>query len=91
MNHNGKLIASAVAAVFALSSGCSTLQSDAALVDGDTLVRCAGINECAGTSECASASDENSCQGQNECAGQGWVTVSADDCVDEGGENLGEA
>ena len=52
-------------------------------------VRCEGINECKGKGECAAA--DYGCAGNNECKGKGWIVVSAKECTDKHGKNLGPA
>lgn len=79
------LVASAVAALFAVACSSSDDSSDST---GKTAqaVKCSGINSCKGTSECQSSDGTNSCQGQNDCKGHGWVTVpSASECTGKGG------
>jgi hypothetical protein len=47
-------------------------------------IKCVGGNSCKGQSACATAS--NSCKGQNSCKGKGWITTTATDCSQKGGQ-----
>ncbi len=71
-------IASAAAAMFAVSAPLSVAHAD------DMSVHCAGINSCKGTSDCKTA--KNECKGMNSCKGMGWNRkASATECVAAGG------
>ena len=74
-------IASAAAAMFALSAPLTVVHAD------DMSVHCAGVNSCKGTSDCKSA--KNDCKGQNSCKGMGWkLKSSAEECTSAGGTVL---
>ncbi|RFO98205.1 hypothetical protein DIC66_05690 [Rhodoferax lacus] len=81
MSHNFKTtlaIASAAAALFAMSAPITVAHAD------DMSVHCAGINSCKGTSDCKTA--KNECKGQNSCKGMGWNSKSsAKECTSAGG------
>jgi hypothetical protein len=82
MSHTFKstlAIASAAAALFAISAPITTVQAADAMS-----VHCAGINSCKGTSDCKTAKSE--CKGQNSCKGMGWNSKpSAKECTAAGG------
>ena len=84
MSHNFKstlAIASAAAALFAMSAPITVAHAD------DMSVHCAGINSCKGTSDCKTA--KNECKGQNSCKGMGWNSKSsAQECTAAGGTVL---
>jgi uncharacterized membrane protein len=68
-------VASAAAALFAMTAGVSTVQAAA-----DMSVKCSGVNSCKGTSDCKTA--KNECKGMNSCKGQGWnMKESAKECT----------
>ncbi|WP_198414841.1 BufA2 family periplasmic bufferin-type metallophore [Piscinibacter terrae] len=79
---SGVALASAAAALFAVTASVST-QVQAA---DEATVKCAGVNTCKGTSECATA--KSGCKGQNGCKGQGWVSKTATECKAAGGTVL---
>lgn len=71
-------IASAAAALFAVSAPITAAHAD------DMSVHCAGINSCKGKSDCKTA--KNDCKGMNSCKGMGWnMKASAKECVAAGG------
>jgi len=71
-------IASAAAALFAVSAPITVAHAD------DMSVHCAGINSCKGTSDCKTA--KNECKGLNSCKGMGWnAKGSAKECNAAGG------
>jgi hypothetical protein len=71
-------IASAAAALFAVSAPITVAHAD------DMSVHCAGINSCKGTSDCKTA--KNECKGMNNCKGMGWnAKSSAKECMAAGG------
>lgn len=71
-------IASAAAALFAVSAPITVAHAD------DMSVHCAGINSCKGTSDCKTAMNE--CKGLNSCKGMGWnAKASAKECNAAGG------
>ncbi len=71
-------IASAAAALFAVSAPITVAHAD------DMSVHCAGINSCKGTSDCKTA--KNECKGLNSCKGMGWnAKASAKECNAAGG------
>jgi hypothetical protein len=71
-------IASAAAALFAVSAPITVAHAD------DMSVHCAGINSCKGTSDCKTA--KNECKGMNSCKGMGWnAKPSAKECMAAGG------
>lgn len=71
-------IASAAAALFAMSAPITVAQA------ADMSVHCAGINSCKGTSDCKTA--KNECKGMNSCKGMGWnAKASAKECTTAGG------
>ena len=71
-------IASAAAALFAISAPLTVAHAD------DMSVHCAGINSCKGTSDCQTA--KNDCKGMNSCKGMGWnAKPSAKECMAAGG------
>ena len=84
MSHSFKstlAIASAAAAMFAMSAPLTLAHAD------DMSVRCAGVNSCKGTSDCKTA--KNDCKGQNSCKGMGWnLKSSAQECTSAGGTVL---
>ena len=84
MSHNFKstlAIASAAAALFAMSAPITVAHAD------DMSVHCAGINSCKGTSDCKTA--KNECKGLNSCKGMGWNSKSsAQECTSAGGTVL---
>jgi len=78
----GAVIASAVAALFAM--GAAHAEGKGEAKEGGKGVRCAGVNECKGKGSCHGA--DNTCAGQNSCKGKGWVmTKSEKECKDKGG------
>lgn len=86
---NGMALATAVLGLFG-TTGCASDGDDSQKKDQE-LVHCFGINECAGKSECASADGANSCEGMNDCMGHGWISVTAEECEEEGGMILEES
>jgi uncharacterized membrane protein len=46
-------------------------------------VKCHGVNSCKGSGGCAGAG--HGCAGKNACKGQGFVEMSKDDCMKQGG------
>lgn len=71
-------IASAAAALFAVSAPITVAHAD------DMSVHCAGINSCKGTSDCKTAMNE--CKGLNSCKGMGWnAKASTKECNAAGG------
>ena len=54
--------------------------------EGESKVKCAGINACKGTGSCGAADGSHACAGKNECKGKGWILVdSAEECEEKGG------
>lgn len=91
MKIDGLGIATALALALTTSLAACGAEETPENTDGDVLVKCEGINECKGQSECASADGSSSCEGLNACAGQGWITVTRDECAEQGGTELEEA
>lgn len=75
---SGIAIATAAAALFAMTAAPTVAVAKSAEV------KCVGANSCKGTSECKTA--KNECKGQNSCKGQGWTKAkSARACKKAGG------
>ena len=73
--HQGAVIASAVAALFAAGlAGPPTNPAQAA-----DEARCYGINACKGKGACGGKG--SSCAGTNTCKGQGWLNVEKGYCT----------
>lgn len=54
--------------------------------EGESKVKCAGINSCAGKGQCGAADGSHDCAGKNSCSGKGWVYEdSAEACTEKGG------
>ncbi|MBW2733110.1 MAG: hypothetical protein JRH20_12020 [Deltaproteobacteria bacterium] len=81
----GTLIAVAAAGMF---TACGGDENEPTEIQSQT-VMCGGVNDCAGKGACGGATHD--CAGLNDCAGKGWVEVSAKECTNQGGENLGVA
>ena len=77
MSTKGKVIAAAVAGLFA-----HAVPILASAKEGGK-VHCAGVNECGGKGSCKSASNE--CKGKNDCKGKGWLSMNEKDCKAKGG------
>lgn len=46
--------------------------------------KCFGVNACKGQSGCKTA--QSDCKGHNACKGKGWVSMTAAECAEQGGE-----
>ncbi|MBA2409990.1 MAG: hypothetical protein H0V62_09560 [Gammaproteobacteria bacterium] len=45
---------------------------------------CMGVNACKGQSDCKTA--HNACEGKNACKGKGFMTMTEEECAEEGGD-----
>ena len=91
-NVKGKMIASAVASMFALSAYAGAPAKAAPAKDTKAAaadVKCTGTNECKGKGACAGAG--NACAGKNECKGKGIEKRTEADCKAKGGTVVAEA
>ncbi len=78
----GFVVAAAVIGMFAAGQQ----YAGTAKKDGDTSVKCAGVNACKGQGQCAAADGSHACAGKNECKGKGWVKVKSEkECTEKGG------
>lgn len=85
----GKLIASAVAGMFATAIPLLAHAGDDAAKKEAPKVKCEGANSCKGHGSCKSAN--NACAGKNGCAGKGVVMVTSEkECKDKGGKVVAE-
>ena len=81
MKKNGIIVASALAAMFAM--GTAAAGDDKKAADG---VMCTGINECKGKGACGGAGMANECKGKNGCKGKGVTAVKTEkECTDKKG------
>ena len=76
----GIVIASAAAG---LILGGAVLARADQKTSGD-MVHCSGVNACKGQGACAGGG--HGCAGKNACKGQGWVDLSKDQCLKQGGK-----
>lgn len=75
----------ATAALGLMAAGAMTAGADQN-GQGDSKVKCSGINKCAGKGNCAASDGSHACAGKNSCHGKGWVyTDSAESCTEQGG------
>jgi len=89
---NSKLLAAAVASMFAGAAYAGDPPKDAKKADAkDTAaqIKCTGVNECKGKGACGGAN--HGCAGNNECKGKGWITLAEKDCKAKGGTVLADA
>jgi len=77
---SGLAIASAAAAIFAVTPMMASAEADK--VD----IKCTGINDCKGQGACKSKS--NACAAKNSCKGKGWIHGTEKQCKDMGGTPL---
>jgi uncharacterized membrane protein len=75
-----KVLTAAVAGL--LTVGTLGLAATARAAEADK-VKCHGVNSCKGTGACSGAG--HGCAGKNACKGQGFVEMSKDDCIKQGG------
>jgi len=89
---NSKLIAAAVASMFAGAAYAGDHPKDAKKADAKdsaAQIKCTGVNECKAKGACGGANHD--CAGQNECKGKGWITLAEKDCKAKGGAVLADA
>jgi len=77
-------VAAAGFASFAVMSAVSTsvVADEAAATEAK--VHCFGVNSCKGHNDCSG--ENNSCKGMGSCKGTGFLSMTAAECTEKGGE-----
>jgi len=69
------------AAGFASFAAMSTVSTPVAAEEN---VHCYGVNSCKGHNDCSG--ENNSCKGMGSCKGTGFLSMTAAECTEKGGE-----
>lgn len=83
MKHIGKSGTALAAAAFTLAVSGAGVGLPTTAVAADAKVQCMGVNSCKGHSDCKTAS--SSCKGLNSCKGQGFLELTKEECMEQGG------
>ncbi len=83
MKHISKSASALAAAAFTLALSGTGVALPTGAQAADAKVQCMGVNACKGHSDCKTAS--SSCKGLNSCKGQGFLELTADECMEQGG------